>query len=95
MFATGLGAMVWSDEERQAVHAVMNNSVCRAAFAETSGAADAFALPLQLSPEILFTNAGIASPHRHLASHEVGTSNTWNGSPQPVRPPTGSLKVSR
>jgi HK97 family phage major capsid protein len=79
LFATGLGAMVWSDDERQAVHNVMNNYVCRAAFAETSGAVGAFALPLQLSPEILFTNAGIASPHRNLARHEIGTSNTWNG----------------
>jgi HK97 family phage major capsid protein len=79
LFATGLGAMVWSDDERQAVHNVMNNYVCRAAFAETSGAVGAFALPLQLSPEILFTNAGIASPHRNLARHELGTSNTWNG----------------
>jgi HK97 family phage major capsid protein len=79
LFHTGLGAMVWSDPEREAVHAVMNNSVCRAAFAETSGAVGAFALPLQLSPEILFTNAGVASQHRNLSRHEVGTSNTWNG----------------
>jgi HK97 family phage major capsid protein len=79
LFHTGLGAMVWSDPEREAVHAVMNNYVCRAAFAETSGAVGAFALPLQLSPEILFTNAGVASQHRNLSRHEVGTSNTWNG----------------
>jgi HK97 family phage major capsid protein len=71
--------MIWSDDEREAVHAVMNNELVRAAFAETSGAAGAFALPLQLSPEILFINAGIASPHRDLARHELGTSNTWNG----------------
>jgi hypothetical protein len=79
LFRTGLGAMIWSDDEREAVHSVMNNELVRAAFAETSGAAGAFALPLQLSPEILFTNAGIASPHRNLARHELGTSNTWNG----------------
>jgi HK97 family phage major capsid protein len=79
LFRTGLGPMVWSDDEREAVHAVMNNMIVRAAFAETSGAAGAFALPLQLSPEILFTNAGVASPHRNLARHELGTSNTWNG----------------
>ena len=36
LFRTGIGAMVWSDDERQAVHAVMNNEVCRAAFAERS-----------------------------------------------------------
>jgi HK97 family phage major capsid protein len=79
LFRTGMGAMVWSDEERESVHAVMNNELVRAAFAESSGAVGAFALPLQLSPEILFTNAGIASPHRNLARHELGTSNTWNG----------------
>jgi HK97 family phage major capsid protein len=83
LFATGLGAMVWSDDEREAVHAVMNNYAVRAAFAESSGAAGAFALPLQLSPEILFTNAGVASPHRALARHEVGTSATWNGVTSP------------
>lgn len=79
LFRTGIGAMVWSDDEREAVHAVMNNDIVRAAFAETSGAAGAYALPLQLDPTIMFTNAGIASPHRQLARHEVGTSNTWNG----------------
>ena len=79
LFRTGLGQMVWSDDEREAVHAVMNNYICRAAFAETSGAAGAFALPLQLSPELIYTNAGVASPHRNLARHELGTSNTWNG----------------
>jgi HK97 family phage major capsid protein len=71
--------MVWSDDEREAVHAVMNNYICRAAFAETSGAAGAFALPLRLSPELIYTNAGVAGPHRNLARHELGTSNTWNG----------------
>ena len=79
LFRTGIGAMVWSDDEREAMHAVMNNELVRAAFAETSGAVGAFALPLQLDATIMFTNAGIASPHRNLARHEVGTSNTWNG----------------
>lgn len=79
LFRTGIGAMVWSDDEREAVHSVMNNDIVRAAFAETSGAVGAYALPLQLSPEILFTNAGIASQHRNLSRHEVGTSNVWNG----------------
>ncbi len=79
LFSTGIGAMVWSDDEREAVHAVMSNMAVRAAFAETSGAAGAFALPLQLDSTILYTNAGVASPHRNLARHELGTSNTWNG----------------
>lgn len=79
LFRTGIGAMVWSDDEREAVHAVMNNELVRAAFAETSGAAGAYALPLQLDSTILYTNAGIASPHRNLARHELMTSNTWNG----------------
>lgn len=79
MFSSGIGHMIWSDDERQAVHDVMNNDLVRAAFAESSGATGAFALPLQLSPEIIYTNAGVASPHRNLARHELGTSNTWNG----------------
>ncbi len=29
LFRTGLGAMVWSDDERQAVHEVMNNTIRR------------------------------------------------------------------
>jgi HK97 family phage major capsid protein len=79
LFRTGLGAMVWSDDEREAVHAVMNNTIVRAAFAETSGAAGAFALPLQLDPVITLINAGVASPHRSLARNELGTSNVWEG----------------
>jgi HK97 family phage major capsid protein len=79
LFRTGIGAMIWSDDEREAVGAVMNNELVRAAFAESSGATGAFALPLQLDGTILFTNAGIASPHRNLARHELMTSNTWNG----------------
>jgi hypothetical protein len=79
LFRTGIGTMVWSDDEREAVHQVVNNELVRAAFAESSGATGAFALPLQLDGTILFTNAGIASPHRNLARHELMTSNTWNG----------------
>jgi HK97 family phage major capsid protein len=79
MFRAGMGQMIWSDDERESVREVMNNELVRAAFAETSGAVGAFALPLQLDPTIMFTNAGIASPHRNLARHELGTSNTWNG----------------
>jgi HK97 family phage major capsid protein len=79
LFRTGIGAMVWSDDEREAMHAAMNNELVRAAFAESSGATGSFALPLQLDSTIMFTNAGIASPHRSLARHEIGTSNTWNG----------------
>lgn len=79
LYRTGLGPMTWSDDERMAVHDVMDNVLVRAAFAETSGAAGAFALPLQLDPTVIFTNAGIASPHRSLARHELMTSNTWNG----------------
>ena len=79
LFHTGLGAMIWSDDEREAVHTVMNNYAVRAAFAETSGAAGAFALPLQLDPTITLINAGVASPHRNLARNELGTSNVWEG----------------
>lgn len=79
VFRTGIGPMLWSDEERLAVQDVMGNDLVRSAFAEASGATGAFALPLQLDPTIMFTNAGVASPARQLARHEVGTSNTWNG----------------
>ncbi len=79
LFRTGLGAMIWSDDEREAVHTVMNNYAVRAAFSETSGAAGAFALPLQLDPTITLVNTGVASPHRNLARNELGTSNVWEG----------------
>jgi hypothetical protein len=38
---------------------VRTNDAVRAAFAETSGAAGAFALPLQLDPNITISNAGL------------------------------------
>jgi HK97 family phage major capsid protein len=79
MFAAGMGHMVWSDDERQAMHDVMVNTLCRAAFAESSGAAGAFALPLQLDPSIILTNSGVAGPHRQLARTVIGTSNVWEG----------------
>jgi Phage capsid family len=77
--AGGTGFETFTDEQRQAWRDVRTNMVCRAAFAETSGAAGAFALPLQLDPNIVITNAGVAGPFRKLARTVVGTSNVWEG----------------
>jgi HK97 family phage major capsid protein len=77
--AGGTGYMAWSDEERQAWSRVRQNDLCRAAFAEAGGATGGYALPLQLDPVIIFTNAGAASPHRKLARNVIGTSNVWEG----------------
>jgi HK97 family phage major capsid protein len=79
MFAAGMGHMVWSDDERQAVYDVMGNSLARAAFAESSGAAGAYALPLQLDPTVILVNSGVVGPFRKLGRPVIGTSNTWNG----------------
>jgi HK97 family phage major capsid protein len=77
--AGGTGYLSWSDEERQAWARVRQNLACRAAFAESSGAAGGFALPLQLDPQIILTNAGSANPFRKLARNVIGTSNVWEG----------------
>jgi HK97 family phage major capsid protein len=77
--AGGTGYMAWSDEERLAWSRVRQNDLCRAAFAEAGGATGGYALPLQLDPVIIFTNAGAASPHRKLARNVIGTSNVWEG----------------
>jgi HK97 family phage major capsid protein len=77
--AGGTGYMAWSDEERTAWQRVRQNELCRASFAESSGAVGAFALPLQLDPSIMIVNAGAATPHRKLARTVIGTSNVWEG----------------
>jgi HK97 family phage major capsid protein len=77
--AGGTGYMAWSDEERAAWSRVRQNEACRAAFAESSGATGAFALPLQLDPTVMLINAGAATPHRRLARTVIGTSNVWEG----------------
>jgi HK97 family phage major capsid protein len=64
-----------TDEQRQAWRQVRTNMACRAAFAETSGAAGAFAIPLDLHPDIILTNAGLANPFRKLARSVVSTTN--------------------
>ncbi len=79
MFAAGMGHMIWSDDERQAMGDVMSNTLARAAFSEASGAAGAYALPLQLDPSIILTNSGVVGPHRQLARTVIGTSNVWEG----------------
>jgi HK97 family phage major capsid protein len=77
--AGGTGYMAWSDEERAAWQRVRQNELCRASFAESSGAVGAFALPLQLDPTVMLINAGAATPHRKLARTVIGTSNVWEG----------------
>jgi HK97 family phage major capsid protein len=46
-----------------------------AAFAETSGAAGAFAIPLDLHPDIILTNSGSANPFRKLGRTVISTTN--------------------
>jgi HK97 family phage major capsid protein len=79
MGAGGTGFETLTDDQRQAWREVRTNMVCRAAFAETSGAVSAYALPLQLDPNIVITNAGVAGPFRKLARVVLGTSNVWEG----------------
>lgn len=78
-FSAGLGHMLWSDEERQAMYDVMSNQLVRSAFAETAGNLGAFALPLQLDPTVILTNSGVVGPFRQLARTVIGTSNVWEG----------------
>src|SRR5260370_34527482 len=71
----GTGVESLSDEEGRAWRAVRTNEACRAAFSEASGAAGAFAIPLDLHPDIILTNAGSANPFRRLARTALSTTN--------------------
>jgi HK97 family phage major capsid protein len=71
--ATGYETL--TDEQRQAWRDVRTNLMCRAAFGEATGAAGAFAIPLDLHPDIILTNAGSANPFRRLARSVVSTTN--------------------
>jgi HK97 family phage major capsid protein len=73
--AGGTGFETLSDEERRAWRRVRTNEACRAAFAESSGATGAFAIPLDLHPDIILTNAGSANPFRKLARTVLSTTN--------------------
>jgi HK97 family phage major capsid protein len=75
MGAGGTGFETLSDEERQAWRRVRTNEACRAAFSEATGAAGAFAIPLDLHPDIILTNAGSANPFRKLARVVLSTTN--------------------
>jgi HK97 family phage major capsid protein len=79
MGAGGTGFETFTDDQRGAWRDVRTNMVARAAFAETSGAAGAFALPLQLDSTVMVTNAGVVGPFRKLARTVIGTSNVWEG----------------
>jgi HK97 family phage major capsid protein len=75
MGAGGTGFETLTDDQRHAWREVRTNELCRAAFAESSGAAGAFAIPLDLHPDIILTNAGSANPFRKLARTVVSTTN--------------------
>ena len=75
MGAGATGFETLSDEERQAWRRVRTNEACRAAFGEATGAAGAFAIPLDLHPDVILTNAGSANPFRRLARTVIGTTN--------------------
>jgi HK97 family phage major capsid protein len=75
MGAGGTGFETLTDEQRHAWRDVRTNELCRAAFGEATGAAGAFAIPLDLHPDIILTNAGSANPFRRLARNVVATTN--------------------
>jgi hypothetical protein len=75
MGSGGTGFETLTDDERQAWRDVRTNELCRAAFGEATGAAGAFAIPLDLHPDIILTNAGSANPFRKLARSVVATTN--------------------
>ena len=79
MGAGGTGFETFTDEQRAAWRDVRTNDLVRAAFAETSGAVGAFALPLQLDPTVMIINAGVVGPFRKLARTVIGTTNVWEG----------------
>jgi HK97 family phage major capsid protein len=71
----GTGFETLTDDQRHAWRDVRTNEACRAAFNEATGAAGAFAIPLDLHPDIILTNAGSANPFRRLARTMVATTN--------------------
>jgi HK97 family phage major capsid protein len=73
--AGGTGFETLSDEERRAWRRVRTNDLCRAAFNEASGAGGAFAISLDLHPDIILSNAGSANPFRKLARNVISTTN--------------------
>jgi HK97 family phage major capsid protein len=75
MGSGGVGFETLTDDQRNAWRRVRTNEACRAAFAETSGAVGAFAIPLDLHPDIILTNAGSANPFRKLARTVISTTN--------------------
>jgi HK97 family phage major capsid protein len=75
MGAGGTGFETLTDDQRNAWREVRTNELCRAAFSEASGAAGAFAIPLDLHPDIILTNSGSANPFRRLARVVVATTN--------------------
>jgi HK97 family phage major capsid protein len=77
--AGGTGFETFTDDQRAAWRDVRTNLAVRAAFAESSGAAGAFALPLQLDSTVMVVSGGVVGPFRKLARTVIGTSNVWEG----------------
>lgn len=75
MGAGGTGFETLTDEQRMAWRDVRTNELCRSAWGEATGAAGAFAIPLDLHPDIILTNAGSANPFRRLANQVLATTN--------------------
>lgn len=73
--AGGVGFETLADEERRAWRRVRTNELCRAAFNEATGAAGAFAISLDLHPDIILSNSGSANPFRKLARNVISTTN--------------------
>jgi len=73
--AGGVGFETLSDEERRAWRRVRTNELCRTAFNEATGAAGAFAISLDLHPDIILSNSGSANPFRKLARNVISTTN--------------------
>jgi len=55
MGSGGTGFETLTDDQRQAWRDVRTNELCRAAFGEATGAAGAFAIPLDLHPDIILS----------------------------------------
>jgi HK97 family phage major capsid protein len=71
----GTGFDTLTDEQRSAWRDVRSNELVRAAFSEASGVTGAYAIPLDLHPDIILTNAGSANPFRKLARNVIATTN--------------------
>lgn len=73
--AGGTGFETLTNEQRESWRTVRTNELCRTAFNEASGAGGAFAIPLDLHPDVILTNSGSANPFRKVARTVLATTN--------------------